>query len=105
MCVESIERAAPEASVVIEVGGGGLEWCGFERQRRCFPSRSRSMSAASSSTLRWRDMAGSDTVKRRGELADGGVAVGEPGEDGPARGVGERGEGGVEEIHLTQYVN
>ena len=37
-------------------------------------------------------------VEGCGEFSDGGFAIGEAGEDGTPRGIGERGEGGAEGI-------
>ena len=41
---------------------------------------------------------GQRQVEGRGQLADGGIPLREPREDGPASGVGESGEHGVERV-------
>ena len=97
---EAIEAVAPESAVEVEPFGRFFEGPPLRRQRRCWPSRWRVMSDAVSSTLRWRDTAGSEIVERRRQLVDRGLAERKAGENGAARRIGKRGEGVVEVGHV-----
>jgi len=93
---QGIELFFPEYAVVLDPLRGGLHGLGGEAA---------AMDAAVDFALEeaggfeHAEMLGDGRKGKgegRGELGDGGLALGEAGEDGAAGGVGERGEGGIE---------
>ena len=93
---QSIELVFPKAAVVLDPVGGVAHRLGDEPAAVNAPVDFTVEQAGGFEDAQVLGDGGERNVKGRGELADGGLAAGQAGEEGAARGVGEGAEGGVE---------
>ena len=96
---QPVERPLVEAAVVLEPGGGVGERFAAQVRRPLLGAAAARHEARPFEHLEvLADRLQRDGREERGELVDGGVAFGQPGEDGPAGRVGERAERDAERV-------
>src|SRR6266704_2818981 len=103
--VETIEALVPEAAIVLEPLGDVLERGAFETAG---PPLRRAAARDQPGALQHLEMLGDGGTAHRerlGELADRALALGQPGEDGAPRRVGECRERGAEAIGRHAVMN
>jgi hypothetical protein len=96
MFCQGIELVFPEGAVPLNPGGGILHGLGSQAAA---VEAAVDFAAEQAGGLQHAEVLGDSRerdVEGRGELGDGGSALGEARENGAARGIGESAEGGVE---------